>query len=304
MWLRKRFRLLFLTICLHLSIVDSKMDYMSYYGVNVPEQLGWLNLGVAHDISDADKFWLESNGSVTSLLEMPSLNIYQRVPKRSLIPGWKSALFNFTHNVVIPRMKNGTAIGVFLGDEICCHSSSCWRDVLDPLSSQLRAFLGPTALLYENECGDSISSLPPGDMLSPDLDLVSVDIYKGYMPSSNASEEVAAAKKFAINEMYPRMSKQQRIMFVPGTFACSNFSYISLEESSQHVITILNEFNDWGLHDEKVAGFNPWHFNNRSHPQHNQPCDMKLGAIAMPKVVEKLREIGSAIIRNNSEIKL
>ena len=46
------------------------------------------------------------------------------------------------------------------------------------------------------------------------------------------------------------------------------------------------------------AGFNSWHFNNRSTAQHSLPYDMRLGAVAMPTVVAKLREIGSFIVNN------
>ena len=44
------------------------------------------------------------------------------------------------------------------------------------------------------------------------------------------------------------------------------------------------------------AAFNPWHFNNRSKPQHRLPCDMQLGAVAMAGVVDRLQQIGSYVI--------
>ena len=48
--------------------------------------------------------------------------------------------------------------------------------------------------------------------------------------------------------------------------------------------------------DTRIAGFSPWHFNNRSSPQHGPPCDMELGAVAMPDVVTKLKQIGEYIL--------
>lgn len=36
---------------------------------------------------------------------------------------------------------------MFLGDEICCHNSSCWHDQLYPISAKLRKLLGPQAIL-------------------------------------------------------------------------------------------------------------------------------------------------------------
>lgn len=52
----------------------------------------------------------------------------------------------------------------------------------------------------------------------------------------------------------------------------------------------------WAKEDPRIAGFNGWHFNNRSIAQHSEPCDMELGAVAMPSVVSKLEEIGKYII--------
>lgn len=88
------------------------------------------------------------------------------------------------------------------------------------------------------------------------------------------------------------MSESQRLMLVPGTFACSNLSYMSLDLSQERVLEKLEGYFAWGKEDNRVAGFNPWHFNNRKTPQHAPPCDMRLGAGAMPKVVAKLSEIG------------
>ena len=273
----------------------ARMEFMSFYGVDVAAQAGWLNLGVARDAADVDAYYREAN--ISCLMEMPSAGIYQISPTRSLLPTWNETLTAFVTDLVLPRLRNNTLRGVFLGDEICCHNAPCWKEVLTPLSSALRRLLGPKALLYENECGDSISTLPPGEFLSPDLDLVSIDVYQDYLPSSPISpKEALSARHFAETEMYPRMHPHQRIMFVPGTFACSNLSFMPLNESSARVVAALDGFFQWGLEDDRVAGFNPWHFNDRGHPQHNPPCDMQLGAVSMPKVVEKLKEIGKHII--------
>ena len=39
------------------------------------------------------------------------------------------------------------------------------------------------------------------------------------------------------------------------------------------------------------------HFNNRTgSPQHGPPCDMELGAVAMPSVMKTLKKIGTYIL--------
>ena len=51
----------------------------------------------------------------------------------------------------------------------------------------------------------------------------------------------------------------------------------------------------------KVVGFNSWHYNNREvgAGAFGAPCDMNVGAIAMPTVVSKLAEMGREIKRNS-----
>ena len=64
------------------------------------------------------------------------------------------------------------------------------------------------------------------------------------------------------------------------------------EEGSPHVCA---GFFDWAKKDPKIAGFNPWHFANRSGPQLRGGWDQRLGAVSMPSVVAKLQEIGKHI---------
>ena len=48
--------------------------------------------------------------------------------------------------------------------------------------------------------------------------------------------------------------------------------------------------------EERIAGFNPWHFGHRSAPQNTAAHDMELGAVEMPTVLAKLRQIGEYIV--------
>ena len=161
-----------------------------------------------------------------------------------------------------------SAYAVFLGDEICCHNSTCWHAQLYPLAAQLRSLLGSDAVLYENDCADSIIGGgmahghpvgPPLDKVAPDLDIVSVDVYKGFtMEDSNGSAEAVAAQKLAVEEVYPRLWPHQKIFVVPGTFACSNLSYMPLEVSSRSVVQKLRAYFDWTKADPRVLGINPY----------------------------------------------
>ena len=56
-------------------------------------------------------------------------------------------------------------------------------------------------------------------MVAPDLDLISIDLYKGYLPSDdNGTAEAVAARAFVEKEVYPRLHPHQKIMVVPGSY--------------------------------------------------------------------------------------
>ena len=56
-------------------------------------------------------------------------------------------LESFAEESVLPRLANKTALGVFVGDEICCDDPSCWRGQLGPIAAKLRSLVGPSAIL-------------------------------------------------------------------------------------------------------------------------------------------------------------
>ena len=103
-----------------------------------------------------------------------------------------------------------------------------------------------------------------------------------------------SVKVFYHRHMYPKMHPHQRALFVPGVFAddpahcaAKNFS-CPLDKQAVQVVDKLNGFFDWAKNDSRVLGFNPWHFANRS-DEHS------LGAVSMPSVMAKLKEIGEYI---------
>jgi hypothetical protein len=50
------------------------------------------------------------------------------------------------------------------------------------------------------------------------------------------------------------------------------------------------------MSEDRIAGFNSWHFGHRSQPQNSELHDMELGAWEMPAVLAKLRQIGEHIV--------
>ena len=80
-------------------------------------------------------------------------------------------------------------------------------------------------------------------------------------------------------------------------------TYFPRDAQAKNLVEILlvdklDGYFEWAKSDKRIAGFNPWHFNNRSNPQAGGACDMELGAVAMPSVYAKLQEIGKFILGN------
>eukprot|EP01046_Picozoa_sp_COSAG06_P023514 COSAG06_NODE_1871_length_8166_cov_129.883228_4_plen_180_part_00 len=96
------------------------LEYLSYYGTNVTLQHEWLNLAIAGGAT-VDEFW---EYKIPSLLPMPETGVFSRGSRDSsgkqikgsgLVDGWEGVLTTFADEKVLPRLKNKTAVGVFLG---------------------------------------------------------------------------------------------------------------------------------------------------------------------------------------------
>ena len=57
----------------------------------------------------------------------------------------------------------------------------------------------------------------------------------------------------------------------------------------------IRGFFDWAKDDPMVAGMNPWHFYNWSGPAMGGCNEMRLGAVAQPRLMAELKRIGAYI---------
>ena len=70
---------------------------------------------------------------------------------------------------------------------------------------------------------------PPIDKIAPGLTHVSIDLYAGFDPDHNSFDGAVEANEtghFLRHYVFPRMQQGQLALLVPGTFACSNFSFL------------------------------------------------------------------------------
>jgi hypothetical protein len=168
-------------------------------------------------------------------------------------------------------------------------------------------------LVYAN---DALKICDPrrGDtswMLPKSIDLFSVDVY-----SSGGLAEVAAVKAAVQTCILPRLSSpHQSLILVPGVFGNSGLplgqggckglnKYGHPAYAQNETVTMLDLLFEWAQTESRIAGFCPWHYNDRCSVAtppvkcHDAPppCDMDRGAISMPLVKAKLEQIGKAII--------
>ena len=136
---------------------------MSFYDFHPTTMAGWANLGLT--FLSGDGYPPPANTGLPGQLAafrdfgIPSLYcmaITASAPKIwksgvGLQPGWTGAVEEEVARMK-PHFGAANALrGVALGDEMCCRNISCWEQYA-PYTAKLRALLGPSAILYTNEC--------------------------------------------------------------------------------------------------------------------------------------------------------
>lgn len=273
------------------------MKIMTFYDMMPEVQHGWTNVYRGN---------LESwkNKTITETWKMKILvglggNIFARA-RHSLFPDWQAEVDKFSAEMK-PQLDSGKTIGVFLGDEICCGGTP-YKDMVR-VANRLRSKLGPRAWLYTNECSE-MQSWPKlkedgSGGVPAALDAISVDFYDE--KNTNGAAEVKKNKEFYHEQIFPRLHPHQQVLFVPGIFASSPDGcmrkgvHCPLDSQAKQIVIKLDGFWQWAKSEPRVAGFNPWHFRNRSSCQWHLPYDQRLGAVSMPSVVAKLKEMGQQI---------
>jgi hypothetical protein len=257
-------------------------------------------------VDSCDNTTIRQTWGMTLLVHLPGIFDKHRRQNTTghpgLIPEWKNVTDQFIASVK-PHVASGCVLGVNMGDEICCGGVP-YLD-MSIVAARLKAGL-PDALIYINECtnvqgwpslncsnggGECTGGVPAG------LDAISIDLYDRHNTDGHA--EVFSVKVFYHHHMYPRLHPHQRVLFVPGVFAldpvhcAAKNGSCPLDKQAVQVVDKLDGFFDWAKNDSRVLGFNPWHFDNRS-DEHS------LGAVSMPSVMAKLKQIGHYIINGST----
>lgn len=213
-------------------------------------------------------------------------------------------------------------MGVFLGDEVCCHVPKCLNATIAPVARRIRAkYAGANKsklFIWSNECDSSIIGGPDHNANQPlpllpgaipqEIDIFSVDIYAGFgndtFPGSH--EVLSNVSTFYNNEIFPRMVAEQRAFVVPGFFGCSNYKTCgTLKQQEARLRDKLAAYKNFLATEPRVVGVAPWHADNRGHAGCSvdvkakcNDCDMMLGAEAFPTLLQEWHAFGTEIVQN------
>ena len=69
------------------------------------------------------------------------------------------------------------------------------------------------------------------------------------------------------------------------------------------VLEKLEVLGEWAARTPQIGGWYPWHLMDRMTMPDSTRCDYRLGAVSMPSVMAKLREIGSGIVNSTKTLK-
>jgi len=158
---------------------------MTFYGMDPALQHGWTNV-YRGSIGDCDNTTLTGTYKMKILVDLPD-TVFDR-DKKAVHPKWRAAVSRFTSSLM-PKLAASTALGVFLGDEICCGGTPYSN--LSSVALALRKDLGAKAWLYTNECSEMAKwpSLADGGVPSA-LDAISVEYIR--IPAVNSSSKIPA----------------------------------------------------------------------------------------------------------------
>jgi hypothetical protein len=290
---------------------NANMSIMTMYGGTADQLRGIINVKRG-GFNDCENKTLTDVFDFRILLNL-NHTVFDLYKKR-LHGDWEAVVAGFIDQAK-PYIAAGTAVGVFIGDEICCSYGVPYSN-LSAVASKLKAGL-PHAWIHTNECWniggwpplrDGVGGIPPG------LDIISADVYDMNTPPErppNANGSANALKNIAFfeREVFPRLRPHQRALLAPGVFAshpavceAHNVSCPLAQQAAQ-VTARLDILFEWAKRRREIAGWIPWHFGNRTTPQWGGAYDLELGAISMPSVVAKLKEIGTFVRQHGNAIR-
>jgi hypothetical protein len=318
----------------------SHLQLFTWYDFNPTSQHGW---SWANFYPDQLEAWLDAwhNYQMPGMWNLEYLTFGgEKFWNRSCLaetnwncglrPGWQAALTPALQQLQ-PYIDIGALQAIFLGDEPMLSGISASN--ITSAANFIRAHVGPKPKIYWNDgcrpfydghvepcvrkpghnpraCWTNESKVPAS------VDWVSCDQYedptKATSPypwfASAANPEADAQRFFADHFIKSKLHEHQRVVLVPGIFGNRSDGW-----TDKYLTEKLQGYWKWAQEDSRVAGFNPWHFNDRTwyvgckdelpgtcnHTLSGSgltPCCYKFGAVSYPKMLDLAQHIGGAIL--------
>lgn len=282
---------------------NPNLQWLTTYDFSPNVTHGWQNLVSGDGATFDDMIQAYKEYGMNAMPQVPK-TIWD-LENHGLAVDWEAQTEAFVADLV-PYIKSGMVAGIFLGDELCTARPRLALSNFTLVIDKLRGLIGPrdaatqTPFLYANEN----AQMRDWAMVPASLDYISIDRYN--TPNTNGTAEVVSVHEYYTGTLYPRLHPHQAVFLVPGIYANDPYNCekgnvsCPVKDQEAQVVIKLEEYFKWAQEDEKIVGFNPWHFNDRNASQYvGVPYDYRLGAVSMPTVVDKLKEIGTFIINNN-----
>jgi hypothetical protein len=275
---------------------NTNFKWLTTYDFSPNISHGWQNLVSGDGASLDDMLQANREYGMKAMPMLPADTIFHE-GYHALFPDWEAKTEAFLTGLA-PYITSGIVVGIFMGDELTQHGVQ-YSD-LCTVADKLRSLLGPrnqsAPFLYLNEN----AKMKFWPMVPASIDYISMDRYD--IGNVNATYEIRATQEFYFGHVYPKLYPHQGVFVIPGIYGndpvnCQkNNVSCPLEDQAVQVVSKLEQYFAWAQQDDRIVGFNPWHFNNRSVPQWGGAYDQQLGGNSMPSVVAKLKEIGNSII--------
>ena len=265
-------------------VAVGETQLMSIFAMNSSAARGLYNIAIAPTLASC----LATPPCLFAGLD--DNGVWNRANGSRLQPGWEHHLEGIAARLA-PHL-GGAVRGIFVGDEVCCRRTACVDGTLRPVTDKLRELLGPSAVLWTNECWGLF--YPPNVTIPPALDFISIDRYLS-PTSANATgrEEVELVRRTYEAYIFPKLAHNQSALLIPGTYGCTEAGALPLAEEDAQIAAKLDAYGAWAGADDRVGGLVAWHFNNRKTGQgtSGDPCDARTGLEALPRARAKLAQM-------------
>ena len=293
---------------LSIAVANGQQKYFGFWDDNQTETSSFVNWHTSADPTDLRS---AAAKGLHTLLEVRSLFFGTNATGSglALLPDWEARWSAAVENVVLPLLANGTAMGVFMGDELV------WN-CLPPAQLQqavnaARAALPANAIIWQNEAAmiqaphDTCGNTWAEYRIPTNLTWFSVDIYhmNGYVEGWVNSSVRAYYEK----HIFPNLTDSQRAVLVPGAFGSDvnhypNGTYVCDRACYDDMLSRdAYDFAAWAMADARIAGLKVWNWGgckscNGSHWTPPHTCCMdEIGCRDMPKQRAAWAAIGRAI---------